>query len=143
MPLLGLRPVDPEKEFRRRSTLDLTNLFRSNAQPPQTSSSTDDLQAESNRKFKVAQTPDNPASGDETVDEDREAADNEPGSPVSPPIQRMTSSHNRFSKLKFRHASDSQLSVKAKRQAEQTPPMPAIPLESTYTKMLVGTPFEV
>lgn len=131
MPLLGLRPVDPEKEFRRRSTLDLTNLFRNNPLPPQTSSSTTDLQSEPTRKLKSAQALDKAGTGEGTADVENNTADNEPESPGSPPIQRMTSSHKRFSKLKFRNASDSQLSIRAKRQAEQTPPMPPVPAEST------------
>ena len=130
MPLLGLRPVDPENEFRRRSTLDLTNLFRNNGQPHQASSSTTDLQTESNRKAKVAETPPNSDSGDDKLDGHENTAGNEPESPGSPPIQRLTSKHNRFSKLKFRNASDSQLSVKAKRQAENAPPVPAVPAKS-------------
>ena len=130
MPLLGLRPVDPEQEFRRRSTLDLTNLFRHNGQQRQASSSTTNLQTESNRKPKTTGTVRNSDSGDEKTEENDNTADNEPESPGSPPIQRLTSNHNRFSKLKFRHASDSQLSVKAKRQAEHTPPVPAVSAQS-------------
>ena len=132
MPLLGLRPLDSEKEIRRRSTLDLTNFFRINTHLPQTTSSTTDLQAESTQKITVAQTSGRLGSGSEIADGDDTAADNETGSPDSPPIQRMTSSHRRFSKLKFRHASDSQLSMKAKRQAEHTPPMPAMPIKSKH-----------
>ena len=131
MPLLGLRPVDPEQEFRRRSTLDLTNLFRHNGQQRQASSSTTNLQTESNRKPKTTGTAPNSDSGDEKTEENDNTVDNEPESPGSPPIQRLTSNHNRFSKLKFRHASDSQLSIKAKRQAEHTPPVPAVSAQST------------
>ena len=137
MPLLGLRPVDPEKEYRRRSTLDLTNLFRNNTQPSRPSSSTTDLQAEEDQTPKVPQIAGNTAAGDEAVDGDDNTADDEPESPGSPPIQRMTSSHKRFSKLKFRHASDSQLSLKAKRQAEHTPPVPAVSAESRSTSRLL------
>lgn len=44
--------------------------------------------------------------------------------PESPPIQDETSKHRRFSVLRFRNASDSQLSLRAKQQAEKPPPVP-------------------
>lgn len=48
--------------------------------------------------------------------------------PVSPPIQDDTPKHRRFSMLRFRNASDSQLSTRAKQQAaaaaEKPPPIP-------------------
>lgn len=43
---------------------------------------------------------------------------------VSPPVQEKTPKHHRFSMLKFRHASDSQLSTRAKLQSHHPPPMP-------------------
>lgn len=42
----------------------------------------------------------------------------------SPPIQEKTPRHHRFSMLKFRHASDSQLSARARLQSNRAPPMP-------------------
>ncbi|KAH7141174.1 hypothetical protein B0J13DRAFT_445806 [Dactylonectria estremocensis] len=47
--------------------------------------------------------------------------------PESPPIQDETSKHRRFSVLRFRNASDSQLSLRAKQQAEKPPPIPRPP----------------
>ncbi|KAI9824511.1 MAG: hypothetical protein M1819_000866 [Sarea resinae] len=48
--------------------------------------------------------------------------------PASPPIQEQTPRHRRFSMLKFRHASDSQLALRAKAQSEEAvPPVPALP----------------
>lgn len=50
--------------------------------------------------------------------------------PLSPPIQEETSKHRRFSMLRFRHASDSQLSTRSRLQArnasiaEDAPPVP-------------------
>jgi hypothetical protein len=46
--------------------------------------------------------------------------------PISPPIQDETSKHRRFSMLRFRYASDSQLSIKARQQADAAaaPPVP-------------------
>lgn len=43
---------------------------------------------------------------------------------VSPPVQEETPKHHRFSMLKFRHASDSQLSTRARLQAQTAPPIP-------------------
>ncbi|KAI1336170.1 hypothetical protein F5Y15DRAFT_214276 [Xylariaceae sp. FL0016] len=49
--------------------------------------------------------------------------------PDSPPIQEETPKHRRFSMLRFRNASDSQLSTRLKRdqQQEKPPPMPQPP----------------
>ncbi|KAI1288654.1 hypothetical protein F5Y03DRAFT_379567 [Xylaria venustula] len=49
--------------------------------------------------------------------------------PESPPIQEETPRHRRFSMLRFRNASDSQLSTRMKQQqqAERPPPMPTPP----------------
>ncbi|TPX15135.1 uncharacterized protein E0L32_004693 [Thyridium curvatum] len=46
--------------------------------------------------------------------------------PESPPIQEETPKHRRFSMLRFRNASDSQLATRAKQlaQAEKPPPLP-------------------
>lgn len=46
--------------------------------------------------------------------------------PESPPIQDESPKHRRFSMLRFRNASDSQLSARLKQQqqAERVPPMP-------------------
>lgn len=46
--------------------------------------------------------------------------------PVSPPVQDETPKHRRFSMLRFRNASDSQLAAKAKQHAaaEKRPPIP-------------------
>lgn len=44
--------------------------------------------------------------------------------PDSPPIQEETNKHRRFSVLRFRNASDSQLSLRAKQQSEKPPPIP-------------------
>ncbi len=47
------------------------------------------------------------------------------GRPESPPVQPETPKHNRFSMLRFRTASDSQLSARSRlHQAEKPPPMP-------------------
>ncbi|KAI6783192.1 Protein transport protein sec73 [Emericellopsis cladophorae] len=47
--------------------------------------------------------------------------------PGTPPIQEESNRHKRFSVLRFRNASDSQLSLRAKQQAEKPPPLPRPP----------------
>ncbi|PNY28027.1 Protein transport protein sec73 [Tolypocladium capitatum] len=44
--------------------------------------------------------------------------------PDTPPVHQETNKHRRFSVLRFRNASDSQLSLRAKQQAEKPPPVP-------------------
>ena len=75
----------------------------------------------------------------DTSDEPREPRDDAPNGtgttrigkesdpfdrPDSPPIQEETPRHHRFSMLKFRTASDSQLSARSRLQQEKPPPMP-------------------
>ena len=60
--------------------------------------------------------------------------------PESPPIQEETPKHRRFSMLRFRNASDSQLSTRLKQhqQAEKPPPMPArtvLPASSLFMRV--------
>ncbi|KAI9155279.1 sec7-domain [Paramyrothecium foliicola] len=50
-----------------------------------------------------------------------------PPRPNTPPVQEESNRHRRFSLLRFRNASDSQLSVRAKQQAEKPPPVPRPP----------------
>lgn len=53
------------------------------------------------------------------------------GPPPTPPVQESTPYTRRFSLMRFRHASDSQLSVKAKEHAEEeAPPVPQVPATS-------------
>ncbi|RFU80879.1 guanyl-nucleotide exchange factor [Trichoderma arundinaceum] len=44
--------------------------------------------------------------------------------PTTPPVQQQSSKHRRFSVLRFRNASDSQLSLRVKQAAEKPPPVP-------------------
>ncbi|KAK8110969.1 uncharacterized protein PG998_007426 [Apiospora kogelbergensis] len=62
--------------------------------------------------------------------------------PESPPIQEETPKHRRFSMLRFRNASDSQLSARIKQQqqqqqAEKPPPMPRPPAIITTAPTVV------
>lgn len=85
-----------------------------------------DSDASQDDSFSSTQLPPNNTTD---VDEDdaptqRVEADSNASRPDTPPIQEETSKHKRFSVLRFRNASDSQLSLKAKQQAEQPPPVP-------------------
>ncbi|KAI0425204.1 hypothetical protein F5Y09DRAFT_322295 [Xylaria sp. FL1042] len=66
---------------------------------------------------------------DSIQDASRVSQDSSYDRPESPPIQEETPRHRRFSMLRFRNASDSQLSTRLKQQqqAERPPPMPAPP----------------
>ncbi|KKO96795.1 hypothetical protein THAR02_11100 [Trichoderma harzianum] len=44
--------------------------------------------------------------------------------PSTPPVQQQSNKHRRFSVLRFRNASDSQLSLRVKQAAEKPPPVP-------------------
>ncbi|GKT95107.1 sec7 domain-containing protein [Colletotrichum tofieldiae] len=63
-----------------------------------------------------------PAQSDGNPDEPAEENPDDPDArPDTPPIQEETPKHRRFSILRFRNASDSQLSLRAKQQAEKPP----------------------
>lgn len=55
--------------------------------------------------------------------------------PITPPVQPQSNKHRRFSVLRFRNASDSQLSLRVKQAAEKPPPVPRRnqPLPSAQT----------
>jgi len=55
---------------------------------------------------------------------------------ISPPVQEENHKHRRFSMLKFRHASDSQLSARARQQA-QAQPVPPMPHREYHSTPLV------
>jgi hypothetical protein len=62
-------------------------------------------------------------------------ADQRSTRPVSPAIQEANPKHRRFSMLRFRHASDPQLSTKARlhAQAESTPKVPQRQCSSIFS----------
>lgn len=127
MPLRPLRPNRSEKDLQRRnSTLDPSALFRRSDKSR--NKSTEHLNPNNARlalshdggrpsSRDLAPQPTWPATGD-LNDENR---------PPSPPVQEHTPMTRRFSLMRFRHASDSQLSLKAKEQAVDAPPVPAVP----------------
>ncbi|OLN97513.1 Protein transport protein sec73 [Colletotrichum chlorophyti] len=69
-----------------------------------------------------------PSQFDDDLDVSAQQNSDDPDArPDSPPIQEETPKHRRFSILRFRNASDSQLSLRAKQQAEKPPPVPRPP----------------
>ena len=61
--------------------------------------------------------------------------------PPSSPIMEKTQKHRRFSMLRFRNASDSQLSARAKRQAQAEKPPPVPKRASIHWVILGGHPY--
>jgi hypothetical protein len=133
MPLKGLRGTSSEREVKqRRSTLDpFTFVKRSNPTDLRSHSSIDLPRA--------SRDADQDASSTqlESAQPDSEAV----SPPPSPEIQQETPKTKRFSIMRFRHASDSQLSVKAKEQAA-APPVPAIPAGEVILSNLKPFPGE-
>lgn len=133
MPLLGLRPADPDKDLRRRSTADALNLFRTKSKPASATISAEDMAGE--RDTEAAELgdqgpatavarPSTPPSRNPPIN----TSLNGSLAPPSPPVQEETASHRRFSMLRFRHASDPQLSSNARgRPASPAPPLPSLP----------------
>ncbi|KAF2270113.1 hypothetical protein CC78DRAFT_528605 [Lojkania enalia] len=116
MPLRGLRPNRSERDLKRRSTLDPTGLFKRGEKSSDLNKSSEHLAGD---------------RGAVSHDGGRQSwMESSHGRPPSPPIQEHTPNTRRFSIMRFRHASDSQLSTKAKEQAaaEEAPPVPAMPM---------------
>lgn len=122
MPSRGLRPNRSERDLKRRSTFDPAHLFKR----PDKSASAHHSQLDGQEDHDRV---------DVSVDGGRPSSDigtNDDGGPPTPPIQEHTPHTRRFSLMRFRHASDSQLSVRAKEQAKEqaireTPPVPDMP----------------
>ncbi|TKW54621.1 Protein transport protein sec73 [Colletotrichum tanaceti] len=66
-------------------------------------------------------------SGGDADEPSQQTLDGSGDRPNTPPVQEETPKHRRFSMLRFRNASDSQLSLRAKQQAEKPPPVPRPP----------------
>jgi hypothetical protein len=139
MPLRALRPNRSDRDLKRRSTLDPAGLFkRGGDKDARFDQSTEDLAPD---RIAASEDGGRPPSSDVarpslhlTDDPDN------PDEPPSPPVQEATPNTRRFSLLRFRHASDSQLSVKAKEHAarEAAPPVPAVPRESARSSSRVS-----
>lgn len=117
MPLRALRPNRSERDLKRRSTLDPGGFFKRGDRDR----STDNL---SSTRIAVSEDGGRPASRDTA-----RPSTSHDDSPPSPPIQEPTPNTRRFSLMRFRHASDSQLSTKAKEHAarDDAPPVPVVP----------------
>lgn len=131
MPLRSLRPNPSDRDLHRRSTLDPANIFRRGDRNANKSS-----ERLSSERIAVSEDGGRPTSTDVSR---LSVSANTDGAPPSPPIQDHTPSTRRFSLMRFRHASDSQLSTKAKEQAPPVPAMPAgskIPVRTTRLEMI-------
>ena len=122
MPLRSLRPGRSERDLKRRSTLDPAGFFKRADKDARFIQSSDNLEP-----ARIAASEDGfrPASS-----EVARPSTGHDGPPPSPPVQQHTPNTRRFSLMRFRHASDSQLSTKAKEQAaadDDAPPVPAVP----------------
>ena len=118
-----LRSNRSEKDLRRRSTLDPTSLFK-RADKSHLTRSNEHL---ADGRFAASEDGARPTSTD-LAPQSRTVNHNHDNRPPSPPVQDHTPMTRRFSLMRFRHASDSQLSVKAKEHADHdAPPVPAMP----------------
>ncbi|KAJ9639326.1 hypothetical protein H2199_006359 [Coniosporium tulheliwenetii] len=119
MPLLGVRPRRSDRDLKRRSTLDPTSFFlRRSEQASRPNASAEFLHPDRGAALQDGSTPD--LAGESP----RPSV--EPPAP-SPPIQEPTPNTKRFSMLRHRHASDSQLSAKVRAQAQTAEPVPPVP----------------
>ncbi|KAF2203492.1 hypothetical protein GQ43DRAFT_259877 [Delitschia confertaspora ATCC 74209] len=129
MPLRGLRSNRSDRDLKRRSTLDPAGLFNRGEKNSEFHHSTEHLD-----RIAVSEDGGRPTSSDvprQSMAPSIELA------PPSPPIQEHTPNTRRFSVMRFRHASDSQLSVRAKEQAPPMPEMPAAPAIITTAPTVV------
>ena len=132
MPLKGLRPNRSERDLKRRSTLDPAGFFTRGDKSSRFHKSAEHLAAD---RVAVSEDGFRPTSSDVGSRPSWTASNDDP--PPSPPVQMETPNTRRFSLMRFRHASDSQLSTKAKEQAtEEAPPVPAVPLDSLSFPLL-------
>ncbi|KAF1847332.1 protein transport protein sec73 [Cucurbitaria berberidis CBS 394.84] len=117
MPLRALRPGRSDRDLKRRSTLDPGNFFRRGDRDK----SSENLSA---TRIAVSEDGGRPLSTDVA-----RPSTSHDDSPPSPPVQESTPNTRRFSMMRFRHASDPQLSSKAKEHAarDAAPPVPAMP----------------
>ena len=119
---MGLRYNRSDKDLHRRNTFDPSHVVRRSEQVSRSATPAEFLSPHS------AEDPDEsavsaPASSHGMLQEP----------PPSPPIQPATPNTHRFSLLRFRHASDSQLSIRAKEQAAaEVPPVPSIPTDGMF-----------
>ncbi|KAF2449021.1 protein transport protein sec73 [Karstenula rhodostoma CBS 690.94] len=132
MPLRALRPGRSEKDLKRRSTLDPAGFFKRGDRLNKSAEHLGDVRHAASedggaRPLRV----DEPRKSWSATHESR---------PSTPPVQEHTPLTRRFSLMRFRHASDSQLSTRAKEHADDdTPPVPAVPANATSTPAIITT----
>jgi hypothetical protein len=116
---MRLRPGKSEHDLKRRSTLDPAGLFRRSDKGDKDDKATEFLAPE---RIAVSEDGGRPASSEVA----RPSASRD--SNKSPPDSPRPANPRRFSMLRFRHASDSQLSTTAKEHAARdVPPVPPVP----------------
>lgn len=118
---MRLRPGRSEHDLKRRSTLDPAGFFRRGDKTDKTDKSSDRL--EHAHRIAVSEDGGRPVSSQVArLSVSRDAHDSPPSSP-------RPTNPRRFSMLRFRHASDSQLSTTAREHAadQHVPPVPPVP----------------
>ena len=123
---MRLRPGKSEKDLRRRSTfsstLDPAGLFNRSGKGDKSDKSTEYLAPE---RIAVSEDGGRPVSSEMERLRPENTRDSGSSPPASP---RPSVNPRRFSMLRFRHASDSQLSTTAKEHAARdAPPVPPVP----------------
>ena len=124
---MRLRAGKSERDLKRRSTLDPVGLFRRSDKGDKGDKDKDDRSTEYLTPERIAQSEDGrrPASSDVARPSTATARDSQESPSASP---RPAQTNRRFSMLRFRHASDSQLSITAKEHAARdAPPVPPVP----------------
>ncbi|KAF2995518.1 hypothetical protein E8E13_001658 [Curvularia kusanoi] len=133
---MRLRAGRSERDLKRRSTLDPAGLFRRGDKGDKDDKSTEYLTPE---RIAVSEDGGRPASSD--VARPSTSRDSETSPTASP---RPAQTNRRFSMLRFRHASDSQLSTTARehaaRDAPPVPPVPASAIEHNDPPAIITTP---
>lgn len=139
MPLRSLRPgrCSERDQLQRRSTLDPGTLFTKRADkaahldPARAAVSVDGGRP---RGADVAR----PSTSRHEQQQQQQHDQGRRGS--SPAVQEATPDTRRFSVMRFRHASDTQLSTKAKEQAARdAPPVPPVPINPQPAPAIITT----
>ncbi|KAF1935573.1 protein transport protein sec73 [Clathrospora elynae] len=132
MPLRSLQPGRSERDLKRRSTLDPGNFFRrGDKDTARFASSTENLDPSRVAASEDGRRPTSTDFARPSTSRDDDSAS----------IQEHTPNTRRFSLMRFRHASDSQLSTKAKAQAarDHVPPVPAVPANPPAPPAIITT----
>lgn len=122
---MRLRPGRSEHDLKRRSTLDPAGLFRRSEKGDKSDKSTEYLAP---GRIAVSEDGGRPASSDDARPSVSRESHDSHDAHASPPASPRPQNPRRFSMLRFRHASDSQLSTTAKEHAARdAPPVPPVP----------------